>query len=78
MLNMADYNNGLIHTHIGDCIDCNKCIHECPILQANVSIMDDQEKYKICVDEESCILCGTCIDTCVHGARHYADDCNAF
>ena len=78
MLKIEDYNKGLIYTETKHCIDCNKCIHECPVLSANVSIMDGNGKYSKCVDEKECILCGTCIDTCVHGARHYVDDFEDF
>ena len=78
MLKLEDYNKGLICTDITNCIDCNKCIHECPILKSNVSVMGRNGYYSMCVDEKECILCGTCLDTCVHGARHYKDDCGGF
>ena len=78
MPNIDNYNTGMIYTDIKDCIDCNKCIHECPILKSNVNAMDGSGNYKICVDEQECILCGTCLDTCVHDVRHYKDDCEAF
>ncbi|MCL2248799.1 MAG: response regulator [Oscillospiraceae bacterium] len=77
-LKMADYNNGLIYTDEEGCIDCNKCIHECPILRSNVSVIDDNGNYKKCVDENECTFCGKCMDTCIHGVRHYKDDLNEF
>ena len=73
-----DYNKGLIYTNIKGCIDCNKCLHACPILKSNVSVMDNDGSYKMCVDEKECVLCGACIDTCVHGVRQFEDDCDAF
>ena len=72
------YNTGLIYTDEKKCIDCNKCIHECPVLTANVSALGRDDKYKMCVDEHECILCGTCIDTCIHDVRHYKDDFDDF
>ena len=78
MLKLENYNTGLIYTEIEGCIDCNKCIHECPILKSNVSVMSSDGSYKVCVDEKECILCGTCIDTCVHNVRYFKDDCETF
>jgi len=78
VLSLEDYNKGLIYTATKGCIDCNKCIHECPVLKSNVSVMDSDNSYKICVDEKECILCGACIDTCVHDVRRFKDDCEAF
>ena len=78
MLKLEDYNKGLIYTAAKGCIDCNKCIHECPILKSNVSVADSDGSYKVCVDEKECILCGACIDTCVHDVRHFKDDRDDF
>ncbi|MCL2387264.1 MAG: ATP-binding protein [Defluviitaleaceae bacterium] len=78
MLKMEDYNQGLIYTEINGCLDCNKCIRECPILKSNVSVMDMDGQYKVCVDDKECILCGTCMVTCVHDVRHYRDDTDDF
>ena len=75
---MEDYNKGLIYTDINNCINCNKCIRECPILKSNVSVMGNDGSYKMCVDDKECILCGTCLHTCVHAVRHYEDDLDAF
>ena len=77
MLNIQDYNTGMIYTEVKNCIDCSKCIHECPVLKSNVSVPEDGG-YKVCVDEKECILCGRCIDTCSHDVRHYKDDFDAF
>ncbi|MCL1885032.1 MAG: ATP-binding protein [Defluviitaleaceae bacterium] len=78
MLKTGDFNKGLINTVMQNCIDCNKCIHECPIVTSNVSITDSDGNIKMCVDEKECILCGTCLDTCIHNARKYKDDLNEF
>ena len=72
------YNKGLIYTDVNGCIDCNKCIHECPVLKANAAIADETGAHKICVDQRECILCGTCNDTCTHNVRHFRDDCDDF
>ena len=74
---MKEYNKGLVYTNTKDCIDCNKCIHECPILTANLSAEHDGHK-SVCVDQNECILCGTCIDTCTHNVRHFNDDTDDF
>jgi len=78
VVRLENYNKGLIYTRVQDCIECNKCIHECPILTSNVVIEDDNGNYKMCVDEKECVLCGTCIDTCIHDVRQFKDDCDNF
>ena len=78
MLHARELNKGLIFTETEGCINCNKCIHECPILTSNVSAVDKNGTRKMCVDEKECILCGTCVDTCIHNVRHYSDDTSAF
>ena len=78
MLRTEDYNKGLIFTATNECIDCNKCIHDCPILKANVYVKDVDETYAVCVDENECVLCGKCISTCVHAVRLYKDDAADF
>jgi len=78
MQKKSKYNNGLIYTSTAECIDCSKCIHECPILRANVSVGRDEINFEICVDEKECILCGTCLKTCFRGVRRYKDDCADF
>jgi iron only hydrogenase large subunit-like protein len=75
---IRDFNRGLIYTDTNDCIDCNKCIHECPVLGANVTVTDTDGKNKICVNQDECILCGSCSDTCTHGVRYFRDDMDKF
>ena len=78
MPKLDDYNKGLIYTSTSGCIDCNKCIHDCPILKSNVYVNVDEDTFSVCVDEKECVLCGKCISTCVHGVRQYKDDCELF
>ena len=78
MPKLEDYNKGLIYTATNGCIDCNKCIHDCPILKSNVYVKDEGDTYAVCVDEKECVLCGKCISTCVHEVRQYRDDFGLF
>jgi methyl-accepting chemotaxis protein/NAD-dependent dihydropyrimidine dehydrogenase PreA subunit len=55
------------------CVGCNKCIRNCPIFGANVSIINDG-KIKVHIEAERCISCGKCIDVCEHSAREFEDD----
>lgn len=60
-----------------NCMGCNKCIHSCPIIDANISYMKDG-KSKTIIDREKCIMCGKCIEVCDHNARSYTDDTDSF
>jgi len=77
-LNPNKIEKNLIYTDEKNCINCNKCIHECPVLEANVALEGEDGKYRVYVDEKKCVLCGACLQTCVHGVRHYKDDLYAF
>ena len=55
------------------CIGCNKCIHVCSCVGANVSVIQNG-KNRIEVDEKKCIACGACFDVCEHNARDFQDD----
>lgn len=59
------------------CMGCNKCISACPALLANRAEMDS-DVSKIAVDQEACVQCGSCFDSCGHDARDYNDDTEAF
>ncbi len=59
------------------CVGCNKCISACPALLANRAEMDG-DMSKIAVDQEACVQCGSCFDSCGHDARDYNDDTEAF
>ncbi len=73
---MSRYNNGLIYTN-DKCIGCNKCIFECPVIGANVSVYQNGMN-RIMVNEKKCIHCGHCLNTCTHDARDYHDDTELF
>jgi len=51
-------------------------VRECPEFGANVTIVDEKGNSKIHLDGSACILCGTCLETCNRGVRHFSDDCN--
>lgn len=59
------------------CEGCNKCIYTCPVPGANSSYLKG-EKSVTTVDQDRCIMCGQCVDTCDHGAREFSDDLEAF
>lgn len=69
-------NEGLIYTN-GNCIGCNRCISGCPVLGANISVKKDG-RNQIYVDDEKCLHCGRCLETCHHNAREYRDDADRF
>ncbi|MCR5652112.1 MAG: response regulator [Lachnospiraceae bacterium] len=60
-----------------NCIGCNRCINVCSAIGACVSGEVDG-KARIHVDGSKCIACGSCMDVCVHNAREYVDDTEAF
>ena len=73
---MSRYNNGIIYTN-GNCIGCNKCISNCSLMGANVSIVKNG-KVHMEIDSRKCNDCGRCISVCVHHARDFRDDATAF
>lgn len=71
-------NSGIVYT-TSDCIGCNKCISGCIAVGANVvEKTKDSNGYCVNVDPAKCVLCGNCVATCVHHARTYRDDTDAF
>ncbi len=66
-----------VYTIEEKCKGCNKCIHACPVFNANFAYYKD-EKNKVQVNEEACITCGKCLNECDHGARDYEDDTGRF
>ena len=73
---MDRYNKGVIFTN-DKCIACNRCISNCSLMGANVSVV----KHGIAhmeIDSRKCNDCGKCINVCVHNARDYRDDTAAF
>lgn len=73
---MARFNNGLIFTN-NKCIGCNKCISQCSIMAANISVFKG-DKSRIVIDGDKCNHCGKCIKFCGQGAREYHDDTEVF
>ncbi len=72
MLNGKEINEGIIRTN-SKCAGCNKCLSTCPVFDANIASNEDGTN-KIFVNQDTCILCGRCIDVCTHGARDFQDD----
>ena len=73
---MSRFNNGVIFTN-DNCIGCNKCISNCSLMGANVSIVKNG-KTRIEIDPKKCNDCGRCINICVHHARNFRDDTERF
>ncbi len=73
---MGRYNNGVIFTN-ENCIGCNKCINNCSLMGANVSIVKNGRAHME-IDSRKCNDCGRCINICVHHARDFRDDTEAF
>lgn len=75
---MSNLNTGLIYTN-ELCVGCNKCIHDCSCMGANVSTDPDENgASRIEVDGTRCIACGACMDACEHHAREFRDDTERF
>lgn len=73
---MTGLNDGLLFT-TDKCLACNKCIAQCSILGANVSVIQNGIA-RIKVDSKKCNHCGKCIPLCIHNARDYKDDTEEF
>jgi len=68
----------IIDIDLSKCVGCNSCVRVCPAPGANVAKYNDDEKMVIDVDGEKCIKCGACITACMHNARFFHDDTDAF
>ena len=73
---MPDIKRGLIFTN-DRCVGCHRCIADCPIPGANVSVLRNGMR-RIEVDGDKCIHCGHCLSSCRHNAREYMDDTDSF
>ena len=73
---MNRYNKGIIYTN-DNCIGCNKCISNCSLMGANVSVVKNGIT-RMAIDSRKCNDCGKCINVCIHHARSYRDDTDSF
>ncbi len=69
---------GKICLDTNKCVGCNACVRSCPVIDANIARMEDNDKLIIHIDENKCIKCGACIRACSHHARYFEDDTDAF
>jgi len=62
------------------CVNCNKCIRDCPVHYCNDGSKEDSDTHEghIDLNFDMCIGCGACIRACNHGARVILDDIDAF
>lgn len=68
---MKRHNDGMIYTN-DRCVACNRCVHICPAVGANVTANEDG-RISVDVSDKNCVHCGKCIKECVHDARVYRD-----
>ena len=67
----------LITNELDRCVGCNRCVRSCPVDEANITYAEG-DKILVKVDNSKCIACGSCLDACHHGSRHYEDDTERF
>ena len=67
----------LIKNDTSKCVGCNRCIRFCPVNGANIAYSDGTD-IRVRIDNDQCIVCGSCIDTCQHESRDYYDDTEQF
>ncbi|MCL1903439.1 MAG: methyl-accepting chemotaxis protein [Oscillospiraceae bacterium] len=60
-----------------NCTGCNRCMRACPVDGANIGYEDDG-KIKVRIDDQKCIVCGSCIAACKHDCRDFEDDTERF
>ncbi len=69
--------DNIISINHDNCVGCNKCIRNCPIADANVAYIKNDQNF-VDINFEKCILCGTCIEVCEHQARYFYDSTKEF
>lgn len=60
------------------CVGCNACVRACPVGDANIAKMDEENNLRILIDDDKCIRCGACIRACSHHSRSFEDDTDRF
>lgn len=66
MANM--FNRYPIYTEKTECLDCYKCVRQCPVKAISF------ENGHARVDHELCVFCGHCVEVCPAGAKRGRDD----
>lgn len=61
-------NRSVIYTEKNNCVDCYRCIRECPVKAIKI------EDNSASVIEDMCIYCGKCLGACPAKAKHYRAD----
>jgi len=61
-------NRSVIYTEKNNCVDCYRCIRECPVKAIKI------EDNSASVIEDLCIYCGKCLGACPAKAKHYRAD----
>lgn len=70
------HSDGRIYTN-DNCVGCNRCVHTCPTLGANIS-SKASDRIRNVISDKNCVHCGRCISKCGHDARYFKDDTEAF
>ncbi|MDR1829321.1 MAG: methyl-accepting chemotaxis protein [Candidatus Fibromonas sp.] len=68
----------IITNDLDKCIGCNRCVRVCPIYEANFAWTDGNGNVKVRIENSKCVACGSCLEACHHGSRHYEDDTERF
>lgn len=67
----------LVSSNETNCTGCNRCMRACPVDGANIGYEQDGE-VKVRIDDQKCIVCGSCIAACKHNCRDFEDDTEQF